>query len=175
VALPGALEQVAAGLRGGATVAETIGALADSRGPLAPDLGRVRARASLGPGLADALERWSTERDLTSVRAACGALAVAASVGGPAAGAIDGLAGSLRDRLGAAAEARALSAQARLSAVVVGIAPLAYLAFSAITDPSSLRVLVDTGGGRVCLILGLVFECLAIVCMRRIVHAEDAE
>jgi tight adherence protein B len=133
----------------------------------------VRARAALGPGLGDALVSWSTERDLTSVRAACGALAVAASVGGPAAGAIDGLAGSLRDRLGAAAEARALSAQARVSAIVVGVAPLAYLAFSAVTDPASLSVLVETGGGRACLLFGLAFECVAVVWMRRIVRAED--
>lgn len=173
-ALPGALEHVAAGLRGGATVDEAVDALAAGDGPLAPDLGRVRARASLGPGLGDALASWSAERDLSSVRAVCGALAVAASVGGPAAGAIDGLAGSLRDRLGAAAEARALSSQARVSAIVVGVAPLAYLSFSAVADPASLSVLVETGAGRVCFALGLALEGLAVVCMRRIVRAEDA-
>jgi tight adherence protein B len=107
------------------------------------------------------------------VRAACGALSVAASVGGPAAGAIDGLAGSLRDRLGAIAEARALSSQARVSAIVVGAAPLAYLAFSAVADPKSLSLLVETGAGRVCLVLGLVFEVLGVVLMQRIVRSED--
>jgi tight adherence protein B len=174
-ALPGALEHVAAGLRGGATVDEAVEAIALGDGPLAPDLRRVRARAALGSGFADALAAWSAERELASVRATCGALAVASSVGGPAAGAIDGLAGSLRDRLGAAAEARALSAQARVSAIVVGVAPLAYLAFSALADPASLSVLVDTTAGRVCLAAGLGFEVLAIICMRRIVRAEDTE
>ncbi len=173
VALPGALEHVAAGLRGGATVDEAVDALGEGDGPLAPDLRRVRARASLGPGLADALRSWSAERNLSSVRAACGALSVAASVGGPAAGAIDGLAGSLRDRLGAVAEARALSSQARVSAIVVGGAPLAYLGFSAVADPASLSLLVETGAGRACLVLGLVFEVLGIVIMRRIVRSED--
>ncbi len=172
-ALPGALEHVAAGLRGGATVDEAVDAIGAGNGPLAPDLRRVRARASLGPGLADALQSWSVERNLSSVRAACGALSVAASVGGPAAGAIDGLAGSLRDRLGAVAEARALSSQARVSAIVVGAAPLAYLGFSAVADPASLSLLVETGAGRVCLVLGLVFEALGVVLMRRIVRSEE--
>ncbi|MSO79502.1 MAG: hypothetical protein EXQ79_07820 [Acidimicrobiia bacterium] len=172
-ALPGALEHIAAGLRGGATVDEAVDALGAGDGPLAPDLRRVRARASLGPGLADALRSWSAERNLSSVRAACGALSVAASVGGPAAGAIDGLAGSLRDRLGAVAEARALSSQARVSAIVVGGAPLAYLGFSAVADPKSLSLLVDTGAGRVCLVLGLAFEVLGVVLMRRIVRSDD--
>jgi tight adherence protein B len=172
-ALPGALEHIAAGLRGGATVDEAVDALGAGDGPLAPDLRRVRARASLGPGLADALRSWSAERNLASVRAACGALSVAASVGGPAAGAIDGLAGSLRDRLGAVAEARALSSQARVSAIVVGAAPLAYLGFSAVADPKSLNLLVETGAGRVCLVLGLAFEVLGVVIMRRIVRSDD--
>ena len=172
-ALPGALEHVAAGLRGGATVSEMLGALADADGPLASDLRRVRARAQLGLGFAEALAAWPTERDLRSVRTVGGALAVAASVGGPAAGAIDGLATSLRERLGAIAEARALSAQARLSAVVVGAAPAAYLLFSAVVDPGSMRVLVGSDAGRVCFIVGLALEALALVWMRRIVRAED--
>lgn len=173
--LPGALEQIAAGLRGGATVNEAIGAVADGGGSLARDLATVRARATLGPGLPGALALWSSERDLVSVGAACGALTVASSVGGPAAAAVDGLAGSLRDRLGAVAEARALSAQARMSAIVVGAAPIAYLAFSAVADPKSLGLLVATGAGRVCLVLGLALEVAGVLLLRSIVRAEQAE
>jgi tight adherence protein B len=172
-ALPGSLEQVAAGLRGGATVSEMLGILADAGGPLASDLRRVRARATLGLGLPDALASWPAERDVPAVRAVGGALAVATSVGGPAAGALDGLAASLRERLGAIAEARALSAQARLSAIVVGAAPGAYLAFSALVDPNSVRLLIGNDTGRVCLVLGLAFEALALVWMRHIVRAEN--
>jgi tight adherence protein B len=171
-AVPGALEHVAAGLRGGASVTDALGTLADGNGALAADLRRVRARTRLGLGLADALATWPSERDVPSVRAAAGALALAVTVGGPAADAIDGLATSLRERLAAGAEARALSAQARLSAVVVGGAPNAYLAVSAIVDPSSVATLVETGSGRACLLLGLVLQALALVWMRRIVRDE---
>ena len=163
---------MAAGLRGGASVADAIGTLADGNGALAADLRRVRARTRLGLGLADALATWPVERDVPSARAAAGALALAVTVGGPAADAIDGLATSLRERLAAGAEARALSAQARLSAIVVGGAPIAYLAVSAIVDPSSVATLVETGSGRVCLLLGLVLQALALVWMRRIVRDE---
>jgi Flp pilus assembly protein TadB len=64
-----------------------------------------------------------------------------------------------------------LSAQTRLSAVVVGAAPLGYLAFSALVDPRSLGVLVGTGVGRVCLVVGLALEGLAALWMRRIVRS----
>jgi len=170
-ALPGALEQVAAAMRGGASVHDAIAVLAGGDAPVAPDLRRVCARSTLGVGLADALAAWPIERPLPSVRAAAGGLAVASSVGGAAADAIDGLAASLRERLGAVAEARALSAQARLSAIVVGAAPAGYLLLSALADPSSVTTLVGTPTGRVCLAVGLVLEALAMVWMRRIVRA----
>ncbi len=134
VALPGALEQVASELRGGGTVAGAVGRLAEGDAVVSPDFRRIHTRTQIGLSLHDALSGWPTEHDAPGVRAAAGALAVAAALGGRAADAIDGLATSLRHRLDAAAEARALSSQARLSAVVVGAAPIGYLAFSSVVD-----------------------------------------
>jgi tight adherence protein B len=171
-ALPAALEQVAAELRGGGTVAGAIERLAATDGPVADDLHRVQLRTGLGLGLGAALEVWPEEHDAAGVRASAGALAVAASLGGRSADAIDGLASSLRHRLDALAEAHALSAQARLSAVVVGAAPIAYLGFSGLVDPDSVGALVGTGIGRVCLVVGLALEGLAALWIRRIVRSE---
>lgn len=168
-ALPDAVEQIAAELRGGGTVDGGIRNLAGGEGPLSPELRRVAARADLGLGLGDALASWPDESGVPDVRAVAGALAVAATVGGRSAAALDGLAASLRDRLGATAEARSLSAQARLSAVVVGAAPLVYLLFSVMVDPTTLGVLLGSGFGRVCLLVGLGLEALAALWMRRIV------
>lgn len=173
-ALPGALERIASELRGGGNVAGAVDALGRGASPVARDFARVHARTRLGLGLVDALTAWSQERDVAAVRAAAGALAVATSLGGRAADAIDGLAASLRHRLDADAEARALSTQARLSAVVVGAAPLGYLAFAALVDPGSVGALTGTGVGRVCLVAGLGLEVLAALCIRRIVRAEPA-
>ena len=169
--LPVALEQVAAELRGGGTVANAIDRLALGSNAVAADLRRVHVRTRLGLSLADALGGWPVDHDAPGVRAAAGALAVATTMGGRAADAIDGLASSLRHRLDAVAEARSLSAQARLSAVVVGAAPLGYLAFSAMVDPAAVTALVATGVGRVCLVVGLALEALAALWIRRILRS----
>ena len=171
-ALPAALEQVAAELRGGGTVAGAVERLSEGDAVVALDFRRIHTRTQLGLSLADALSGWPVEHDAPGVRAAAGAFAVAASLGGSAADAIDGLATSLRHRLDAAAEARALSSQARLSAVVVGAAPLGYLAFSSLVDARSVGALVGTGVGRVCLVVGLALEALAALWIRRIVRSE---
>ncbi|HEY3670484.1 MAG TPA: type II secretion system F family protein [Acidimicrobiia bacterium] len=170
--LPSALEQVAAELRGGGTVAAAVDRLATQRGAVSADLRRVHVRTQLGLPLADALAGWPVDHDAPGVRAAAGALAVATTMGGRAADAIDGLASSLRHRLDAVAEARSLSAQARLSAVVVGAAPVGYLAFSAMVDPGAVTTLVATGVGRVCLVVGLGLEALAALWIRRILRSE---
>ena len=166
--LPHVLEQIAADLRGGGTVATAIERVAEGGGAVAADLRRVLVRTQLGLPLADALAGWPAEHDVVGVRATAGALSVAAAMGGRAADAVDGLAASIRHRLDAIAEARALSAQARLSAVVVGAAPLGYLAFSAMVDPRAVTALIDTGVGRVCLVIGLGLEALAALWIRRI-------
>jgi tight adherence protein B len=172
VAMPGALETVAAELRGGASVVEAVARVAGSATPVAPELRRVVARTQVGLTFAASLTTWSRERRRPEVQAAAGALAVAASLGGRAADAIDGLAASLRHRLDAVAEARALSSQARLSALVVGAAPVGYLAFSALVDPGAVDVLVTTGVGRVCLLFGLGLEALAAWWIRSIVASQ---
>jgi tight adherence protein B len=169
-AVPETLELVASELRSGGTIATAVGAVAAGDGPLASDMARVDTRVRLGASLSDALRAWSQERAVAGVHASAGALALCASVGGRSADALDGLATSLRDRLAVAAEARALSSQAQMSAVVVGGAPLVYIAWSALVDPDALHVLTGTLFGRVCLVLGLGLEALAAWWMRSIVR-----
>jgi tight adherence protein B len=173
-ALPDVLERVAGGLRAGAT---PLGALteaaqgADLPEPLAADLARLIGRAEEG-GLEGALERWAGERPLPVVAASAAALEVAVSTGGPAAPALDNLAGGLRDRHDAAGEVAALSAQARLSAVVVGAAPLVALGLSLLVDRRVAPTLIGTVPGRACLLAGVALEGLAGLWMRRIVRCE---
>jgi tight adherence protein B len=171
-ALPALLEVVASELRGGGTIVGAVARVAGGDGPLAADFRRVDRRLALGSSLDDALAAWPEDRPLPSVRAAAGAFAVAATLGGRAADAIDGLAASLRSRIDAVAEARALSAQARLSAVVVGCAPLGYLVFAGVVDHSAVSTLTGTSTGRVCLVVGLALEVVAATWIRGILRSE---
>jgi tight adherence protein B len=171
-ALPGFVELVCARLRSGHTVHTALADAANRDDPVAGDVRRVLARVALGEPLTGALAWWAADRRLDPIRAAAGALAVASDTGGAAGDALEGLARSLRGHLGARADADSLSAQARLSAVVVGTAPVAYVAFAASVDPRAARVLVSSSTGRVCLVLGLALDALGAWWMRRIVRSE---
>src|SRR5262245_57504992 len=169
--LPAFVEFVAAQLRSGHTVSSALVAAADRPGPLGGDARRLQQRLAYGAALPDALGLWVGERHSEPAAAVAGALAVAAETGGAAASALDGLARSLRDALGAQAEAAALSAQARLSAIVVGVAPIAYLVFVAATDSHAAASLVSTPTGGVCLALGLALDALGALWMRHITRS----
>jgi tight adherence protein B len=169
--VPPTIERIASELRAGGTVSTAIVALAHSDALLANDFGRMQARCCLGASVSDSLRAWSRERRLPGVDAAAGALSMCASVGGRAADALEGLAASLRDRGALAAEARALSAQARMSAYVVGGTPLLYLAWSAVVDRHALHAVIGTSVGRICLLLGCGLEIAGGAWMRRILRA----
>jgi tight adherence protein B len=170
-AIPGVVDGIAAELRAGGTIATAIRGVAFGDSALASDFQRIVTRVEIGATLDDALRVWARERPIAGVDALAGALAVCVRTGGPAADAIDALASALRDRLAVIAEAHALSAQARLSAMVIGAAPIAYLAWSTLVDPSTFHTLVGTNAGRACVLFGGALECVGLWWMRRIVRA----
>lgn len=173
VALPEAMDATARSLRSGATLRW---ALADAGRavpePLAGDLRGVAADADAGLGLDAALARWADRRSAPEVRLAASAIALAAEAGGAQAAAIEGLAETMRDQVAARAEARAWAAQAQLSAVVIGVAPVAFMVFTTVTDPRVADFLFRSTLGWVVLVAGLGLDVVAALWMRRLARVE---
>ena len=168
-ALPGALEAVARGLRSGASLNQALHeATATTRGRLGMELRRVTAEAGHGAGLVEALDRLAVRRPLPGVRLAVAALCLGMETGGAQARAVDGVAVTMRERLAVAAEVQALSSQARVSALVIGVAPLGFGAFAAATDPSHARFLLHTSLGLAFVATGLVLDGLGWLWMQRL-------
>ncbi len=167
---PAALNRLAAHLRAGGTVLAALRELAVGTGPLADDLREVVARVDQGAPLAEALAGWRERRPGAAAQAVAGALEVTQLAGGGVAGALEGLAAGLRAGDEGARELRAQSAQARLSAAVVGLAPLGVVGLSWLGDRRVPAALVGTAGGRVCLLTGLGLEALAALWMRAILR-----
>lgn len=171
--LPAWLERLAAGLRAGLSLPGALSASATSAGwPLRQDLDRLLAQVDAGVGVEEALARWRTHPDASrSVALACAALELGAGAGGSVARAVDRVAATLRDRLEAQAEARALGTQARTSAALLSIAPVGFTAALASVEPRVVRVLLTTPVGWACLLGGLALEALGAAWMARIVRS----
>lgn len=171
-ALPDLLDGVARSLRSGATVGGALVELAPTQpGRLGRDLGVVVAEAAGGLGLLDALDGWARRCPTPGVRLIVAALALSIDAGGAAARAVDGVAATLRANLAVAGEVRAQSSQARLSALVIAAAPLAFGALAAGTDGRTADFLLRSRFGSACLAGGLALDGVAAWWMHRITAA----
>jgi len=170
-ALPGALEAVARSLRSGASLRQAVeeaGTAAGTGRALAGELTRAASEAAHGASLVSALEGVGARRPLPGVRLGVAALCLGAETGGAQARAVDGVAATVRERLAVAAELRALSSQARISALVIGLAPIGFGAFAAATDPRSSQFLLHTTAGLVLLVAGLVLDAAGWLWMQHL-------
>lgn len=154
--LPVTLRTMARELRAGATLQEAVRTVADD-GP-ASGFRTVVARIDAGAGVAEAIDRWAADlghRDTDLVRAV---LSTGAAAGGALAASLDRAAASLEERVELQREIRALSSQARTSAMVLTVSPLAFLAMMGVADSSVVEVVAYTGIGRACIGVGLVLD-----------------
>jgi tight adherence protein B len=168
--LPVMLEDIARALRAGSSLRQACCDAAVGASPARVALAGAMARAERGVPLGTVFRSWATQSTAAELRIAAGALALAATAGGPQARAVDGVALTLRERRAAASEVRAHSAQARLSALVIGALPLAFLAWAALTDRRTVAFLVGAPAGWVCLALGVALEATGALWMRRILR-----
>lgn len=172
-ALPAAVDEVARSLRSGASLRQAVAEAGRATpGPLGADLARVAAAAEQGASLIVALEWWGERRPLDTVRLVVAALCLGAETGGAQARAIDGVAATLRQRLAARAEARALATQARVSAVVIALAPLGFCLLASASDPRTSRFLLGEPIGLACLAGGLALDAAGALWMGRLTRID---
>lgn len=172
-ALPDALEGMARALRSGASTHQALAEVAvATQGRLGQELRRAVVDIAGGSGIEAALLALEQRRPEPGVRLAVAAVLLGVEAGGAHARALDGVAGSVRARLGVLGEVRALGSQARLSAVVIGAAPLGFAGLAVGTDRTSATFLLRTPLGLGCLALGLALDGVGAWWMHRLAQVD---
>lgn len=166
-ALPALLDQVTRQLRSGASLPAAVGAAAggavdDASRRLADDLGG-------GTPLVPAVDRWRQAYPTPARDLVAAALTLASEAGGSVASVLDGVSDTLRDRVALDREVAALSSQARASAAVLLIAPVAFAVLAASADRRVAGVLLGRPVGWACVAAGLTLDALGALWMSRLV------
>ncbi len=159
---------MARSLRGGSNLRGALAEVSVHDSAAARSLRTVSRRVDAGDRLGVALDVWAAGLGDADADLARAVLRLGDDAGAAVAGSLEQAAASLRDRAGLRSEIVALSSQSRLSAVVVGMAPLAFLGVSVVADPDSATLLVTTEFGVLCLFLGLALDATGVLWMRRI-------
>lgn len=168
--LPDALDRLASCLRGGRAVGPAIVSVADQLAdPLRSELATVALAVTHGEPVSTALSTWAalpgSSRD---VQLSAAALSLGADAGGEVARAVDRIAATLRERRELRGEVHALATQARASAGVLAVAPLAFAGLVAGIEPGAVAFLITTPVGLACLACGLLLEAIGAAWMARI-------
>jgi tight adherence protein B len=163
------LDAVARSLRAGIGIHQALADAAVVAGVHRSAIQRVSHLVGGGVPLRAALDEWRRSHPQPPVALATAVLSFSVHTGAPAARAVDGAAATLRERVVLHGEVRALAAQARASAGVVAIAPLAFTVVVSVGDPRVLAWLVGSPVGWVCLVAGVGAEMVCVVWMRSLV------
>ena len=167
--IPQMLELLGRCLRAGASLRTAVNTVAhDFPRSMLSD---VVAQANSGVSLTEAIDRWAsgnTDCQNTDRQMAAALLVLGHISGAAMASSLDRAAASIRQRQSLSDEIRALTAQTRMSSLVVAVAPVGFAGVIALVDSESLVVLLTTPVGILSLVLGSILECLGIWWMSRL-------
>lgn len=125
-------------------------------------------RLELGVAFTDAVHLWADEIGTVDARLVAATLVMHRRSGGSLAPTLKRVMDAVSERLEIEAEIRSLTAQARLSAWIVGSLPIGFLVFlTLISGPSIVATFLRPVGAAV-LVIGVVLEGSAVIWMRRI-------
>ena len=162
---------MSAGLRAGLSLPQSLAYSRDEADePLRSDLARLVERIELGTPVGQALSDWAEAQGSEDAFLIAGVLDLHRRSGGDLPSVLDSLAETLRERRAAHHEVRALTAQARLSGVILGMLPIGFFGFLLLTSRQEMLQAIGTPIGGTALGIGLALEMLAFLWIRHLLE-----
>ena len=166
-----AVGALSAGLRAGLSLPQSLAYARDEAGePLRSDLAVVVDRIEVGAPVGEALTEWADVQGSEDALLIAGVLDLHRRSGGDLPTVLDSLAGTLRERRAAHREVRALTAQARLSGVILGMLPIGFFGFLMLTSRREMLQAIGTPLGGTALGVGVGLELLAFLWIRHLLE-----
>jgi len=171
--LPQVMTLVATSLRSGFGLPQALEAVSrDAAEPAAKELSRALAQVRIGADLADALDTVATRMGTKSLHMAVMAIRIQRQVGGNLAETLDTTAHTLREREALRGQVAALSAEGRLSGVILIALPVFLFLYMLAVNHDYIALLWTTTAGVLMLIGCIVLMVIGVFWMRKTVQIE---
>ncbi len=166
-----AVGAMSAGLRAGLSLPQSFAYARDEADePLKGELASLVDKIEVGMPVGEALSEWAEAQGSEDALLIVGVVDVHRRSGGDLPTVLDGLAGTLRERRAAFRDLRALTAQARLSGVILGMLPIGFFGFLLLTSRREMLHAIATPIGGTALGVGLALELLAFLWIRHLLE-----
>ena len=162
---------MSAGLRAGLSLPQSLAYARDEADePLKACLAGLVEKIELGTPVGEALSGWAEALGSEDAFLIVGVLDLHRRSGGDLPAVLDGLAATLRERRAAHRDVRAMTAQARLSGVILGMLPIGFFGFLLLTSRDEMLQAIGTPLGGMALGIGLGLETLAFLWIRHLLE-----
>ena len=169
--LANAIDVIVRGVKSGLPLNECLQVVArESPEPLAGEFREVVEAQRLGVPLGDGLERMCERLPLAEVRFLAIVISIQQQAGGNLSEALGNLSGVLRDRFMLSMKVKALSAEAKASAMVLASLPPGVMIMVFLTSPDYIMPLFTTTPGRFMVISGALWMLSGVLIMRKMIN-----
>lgn len=171
--LPDTLNMIATSLRAGYSLLQAVEAVGqEANEPTRREFGRAIAEIRLGKNIDDALDDIAVRMGSQDFDWAVMAINIQREVGGNLAEVLQTTAETMVQRNRLRGEMKALTAEGRISAIVLALMPIFLFTFISLTNPGYMEPLLSSTIGIAVMIGGGVFILVGIFWMQKIVKVD---
>jgi tight adherence protein B len=157
--LDDSLQLMASSLRAGHSLLRAVDAVSqDAASPTAEEFARIVNETRVGRDLSDSLDEVAERMGSEDFTWVAQAIAIHREVGGNLAEVLDAVGNTIRERNAIRRQVKALSAEGKLSAIVLGALPFGIVGFISMTNPSYMHKFTES-------LMGYAMLAAAVVLM----------
>jgi len=169
--LPDALDLLSSSVKAGQSLNAAIQNVADEMpDPVSDEFKILSDEMGFGVDFNVAMQNLMARVNTPDVRFLCTALMIQKETGGNLSEVLDGLQKTIRERFRILGQVKTLTAQGRLSGLIVGVLPLALCAFLYSANPDYMQQLFTTTTGRWLVAAALGLQLIGVLLIARIVN-----
>jgi tight adherence protein B len=170
---PEAIDTMCRGIRSGLPITESIGAVGhEMPDPIGIEFRRISDGVRMGKSLEDSMWEVAQRINAPEFRFLIVAMAIQKETGGNLAETLSNLSELIRKRRQLRLKVKAMSSEAKASAMIIGSLPFIMFALLMIVNPAYIQVLFTEPKGRVLLGGGLFWMSLGWAVMTKMTHFE---
>jgi len=167
------MEVIASSLRSGFGFTQALELAAREQSePIRHELQQTMSEISLGAATDEALERLVERTGDMDLALAINAVVIQRRVGGDLSEILGNIAHMIRERVRIRGEIQTLTAQAQMSAWLVGLLPIVLAVVMTMMQPDQMRILIDDPVGRILVLAGVGLQIVGFIAVRRIAAIE---
>jgi tight adherence protein B len=168
-----ALLVISNGLRAGYSFPQAMDNVArDLTDPIGSEFKSVSRELQLGGNIETAMSKVTERMKNDDMKLLTTVVVIQQQVGGNLAEIIDTIAKTIRDRLSMKRTVKTLTAQGRISGMIIGLIPIGLLGILSVVNPSYMQPFFTTTIGHIMMVAGVVMEVIGFVVIRKIVNVK---